>query len=137
MAQTGPHKRRIMMIDDDREDAFLVRRALKTLDAKVSFDHVLDSATFVADLGRSAGEAGSVADVILLDINMPRINGFEVLKTLRATRSFDGAKVIMLTTSESEEDRSEALRLGADGFMSKPSTNEGLARFVKSLLATA
>lgn len=134
MSEADPRPLHVVMIDDDREDAFLVRRAFNKLHSRVSFDHVLDSATFVATLGRSGQPAQARADVILLDINMPRVNGFEVLKTLRATRDFDGAKVIMLTTSESEEDRSEAMRLGADDFMSKPSTTDGLQSFVKRLL---
>lgn len=134
MSEAPPRPLRIIMIDDDREDAFLVRRAFKKLNSSVSFDHILDSATFVATLGDDAQSNKTQADVILLDINMPRVNGFEVLKTLRATRQFDGAKVIMLTTSESDEDRSEAMRLGADDFMSKPSTTDGLKTFVQGLL---
>lgn len=126
---------RVLMVDDDREDAFLMRRALSKLAEPVRFDHVLDSTTFVADISGSAAPTDAPADIVLLDINMPRTNGFEVLRSLRENTSFNRCHVIMLTTSESDEDKEKALSLGANRFMTKPSTTAALQRFAESLLA--
>lgn len=124
----------VLMVDDDREDAFLMRRALSKLTKPVRFDHVLDSTMFVETIARPQGGASGIADIVLLDINMPRINGFDVLKALRANADFDASHVIMLTTSEAEEDKEKALGMGANRFMSKPSTTAALQEFAESLL---
>ena len=58
--------------------------------------------------------------IVLLDINMPRVNGFETLKKIRADAEFKDVPVIMLSASDDESDMFEAFDLGASGYVVKP-----------------
>ena len=73
---------------------------------------------------------------MLLDLNLPRIDGFEVLRRLRATKKFPNIPVLVVTSSDSPSDRNEAARLGASYFR-KPVTYEeflGIGRFLRQFL---
>jgi two-component system, chemotaxis family, chemotaxis protein CheY len=71
------------------------------------------------------------ADCILLDINMPEMNGIEFLKRSSADPALKGIPVIVLTTQDEEALRKEALSLGAKGFLAKPFHKEALLAAVK------
>lgn len=72
--------------------------------------------------GQEALEAIAAAppDVVLLDVMMPRGNGYDVCRTLRATRAYDGVRIIMLTARGQEADQRAGLSLGADAYVTKP-----------------
>jgi len=59
-------------------------------------------------------------DIILLDLNMPKMNGFEFLQALRSESEFRDIKVFVLTTSDEKEDKLEAKKFGVSGFITKP-----------------
>ena len=74
--------------------------------------------------------------VVLLDLNLPRIDGFEVLRRLRATEKFKNVPVLVVTSSDSTAERSEAARLGAIYFR-KPVTYDefiGIGQFLRRFL---
>lgn len=121
----------ILMIDDDPEDAFLMKRALARLDAKAQFNHESDGAAFVRGLSDPNIKLRSIADVFVLDINMPRINGFDILQRMAERSDFADIKVIVFSTSETAEDRSRALHLGASQFFSKPTSSAALTEFAR------
>jgi DNA-binding response OmpR family regulator len=64
--------------------------------------------------------AAAKPDVVLLDVMMPRGNGYEVCRTLRATPGYDGIRIIMLTARGQESDQRAGLSLGADAYVTKP-----------------
>ena len=75
--------------------------------------------------------------ILMLDINLPRIDGFEVLRRIRASDKFKDVPVIVVTSSDSPDDRSEAARLGA-GYFRKPVTYDEFLKigsFLRRLLA--
>ena len=59
-------------------------------------------------------------DLVLLDVMMPRGNGYDVCRALRATRNYDGVRIIMLTARGQEADQRTGLSLGADAYVTKP-----------------
>ena len=59
-------------------------------------------------------------DIILLDLNMPKMNGFEFLQAMRSESEFNDIKVFVLTTSDEKEDKLAARKLGVSGFITKP-----------------
>ncbi len=77
-------------------------------------------------------KSGSV-DCILLDINMPEMNGIEFLKARKTDPSISGIPVFVLTTQDEESLKKEALSLGAKGFIIKPFQKEALLAALKSL----
>jgi len=73
-------------------------------------------------------------DLILLDLNLPKINGHELLATLKADPTLRSIPVIILTTSQAEEDKALSYLLGADRFLVKPKTWDGYQRVIKTIV---
>jgi two-component system chemotaxis response regulator CheY len=72
--------------------------------------------------------------LILLDINMPRMNGFEFLQEVRKTPLYNAIRIIVITTQGSEQDAGMALSLGATGYITKPFEPQGLLRLIEASL---
>jgi two-component system alkaline phosphatase synthesis response regulator PhoP len=73
-------------------------------------------------------------DLVLLDIMMPRINGFEVCRQVRADPALSGTRIVMLSAKGRPAQIAEGLALGADGYITKPFSTRNLVAQVKSLL---
>lgn len=130
---------KILMVDDDRHDIFLTQRAFDQLDWQGQFESVAGGDELYAYLGftkddsaQQTAVSGTLPDVLLLDLNMPRINGFEILNRIRKSERFAHLPVIILSTSESPEDIQKAYRLGANSFITKPSSPDAMTRLAKT-----
>ena len=101
---------------------FLIQRALKTacIDAQI---HVADDGEKAMRFFEKADADGAAPcpDLILLDINMPRYKGGDILRKLRASSRCKDALVLVVTSSNSSRDREEMDALGANGYFRKPS----------------
>jgi two-component system alkaline phosphatase synthesis response regulator PhoP len=73
-------------------------------------------------------------DLVLLDVMMPRMNGFDVCQALRADRDLDGMRIVMLTAKGRDTEVSKGLALGADAYVTKPFSTKDLVQQVRSLL---
>jgi DNA-binding response OmpR family regulator len=88
------------------------------------------------------GEAGLVAvrdhrpDLVVLDVMMPKLDGFAVLESIRSDPELTHTRVLMLTAKGREAEREKGLTLGADAYMPKPFSTRELVDKVKELLAT-
>lgn len=74
-------------------------------------------------------------DVLLLDLMMPKGNGYEVCRTLRANRSYDDVRIVMLTAKGREADQRVGMDLGADAYITKPFAIAEVVSCVKEVLA--
>jgi two-component system response regulator CpxR len=114
---------KLLLIDDDKELAELLAEFLSLEDFDVDMVH--------------DGEAGLTAirstqyDMVLLDVMMPKLNGFEVLKKLRVDNS---TPVLMLTAKGDEIDRVLGLEMGADDYLPKPFSDRELLARIKAVL---
>jgi two-component system response regulator len=120
-------EKRILVADDDAGHVALIKRALRHAHIDCPVDVVgtgLDVIDYLLRVGRHAKrEPANMPDLILLDLNMPEMNGRQVLQTLRATRSQVALKlppVVVLTSSEEDADINDSYRLGAQSFIRKP-----------------
>jgi two-component system, response regulator len=112
---------RVLLVEDDDDHVFLVRRALDGLpDARVLLEVAADGEQALERLTRARFAPGGPPQLVLLDLKMPRMDGLEVLRRIRADEAVAGLPVVVLTSSERQEDREEALRLGATWFVCKP-----------------
>lgn len=113
----------ILLVEDDEVDVMTVKRAFKKGN--------ITSKLYVAGNGLEAltmlrGEAGKPSlipidrRIILLDLNMPKMNGLEFLKVLRADPTIGDIPVVILTTSNEEKDRTQAYHLNVAGYILKP-----------------
>lgn len=119
----------ILMVEDDPGDVFLIREALKSSNLNFTVHHA-DNGEKALDFlhRRSPFDSAERPDLILLDLNLPRVNGIEVLRDVKSVPELNNIPVIVLTTSKSEADANLCRQLGANDFISKaPSFEEFLA----------
>lgn len=93
----------------------------------------------LAQSGRDAFEAleKSKPDLILLDIMLPDLDGYEIFQMIRANPAWDGIKVIFLTAKNRDGDVAKGLNLGVDAYITKPFSNAELLAAVNDLLGLA
>jgi CheY-like chemotaxis protein len=127
----------ILMADDDPDDRELTREAFAESRLANELHFVEDGVGLLDYLHRRGAysEPGSAPrpGVILLDLNMPRKDGREALLEIKADPDLRNIPVVVLTTSKSEEDIARSYGLGANSFISKPVTFEGLLEVVRGL----
>jgi CheY-like chemotaxis protein len=116
-----PSELTLVMVDDNADEIFLTRRQVRRDGIVNNFVSERKPERLIEALGELAA-AGIDKDkvLILLDINMPRANGFEALGALRAHPNYKNVPVIMLSASDDEADMFEAFDLGANGYVVKP-----------------
>lgn len=107
----------ILLIEDDSVDAMMVKRALKDLNVKNLLVHTLNGEEALNHL---RAESNGNPCVILLDLNMPKMNGVEFLKVVKADDVLKSIPVVVLTTSQEEQDVFESFKLSAAGYIIKP-----------------
>jgi CheY-like chemotaxis protein len=123
--------RPIFLVEDDAVDQMLLKRALSSLGIRNRLDIANNGEEALDQLGKSKGEDRPC--LILIDLNMPRMNGFEFLRALRQDESLRMIPVIVLTTSKEQKDVRESYRLGAAGYMAKPVDYLQFVELVKTI----
>jgi CheY-like chemotaxis protein len=127
----------ILMADDDQDDCLLVSQAFEEsrLRNELRFvgngEELMD---YLYERGKykAPGQAPRPG-LILLDLNMPRKDGREALREIKADPALREIPVVVLTTSKDEEDVLKSYNLGANSYVTKPVTFEGLVEVIKSL----
>jgi CheY-like chemotaxis protein len=107
----------ILLVEDDRVDAMTVKRALKDLKVTNLLVHTLNGEEALNHL---RAESNGKPCVILLDLNMPKMNGVEFLKVAKDDDVLKSIPVVVLTTSHEEQDVVESFKLSAAGYIVKP-----------------
>jgi CheY-like chemotaxis protein len=107
----------ILLIEDDSVDAMTVRRALKELRVANRLEHAENGEQALAYLRDPSKERPCL---ILLDLNMPVMNGIEFLQAAKVDSELKRLPVVVLTTSDEQEDKVESFELGVAGYMRKP-----------------
>lgn len=126
----------ILLVEDDEVDVMNVRRAFK--------QNKITNPLYVAGNGLealemlqgSSSEAPKIPNsrrIILLDINMPKMNGIEFLQALRQVPELSHTPVVVLTTSNEDRDRMEAYKLNVAGYILKPVTFSSFAEVMAAL----
>ena len=112
----------ILLVEDSPADEALTLRALKKANIMSKVIVARDGAEALDYLfGAEPGEAGGkLPDLILLDLKLPKLDGHEVLKRIRADARTHLLPVVILTTSVEDEDRLEGYRVGANSYVRKP-----------------
>lgn len=126
----------ILMADDDDDDFVLTQKALKESKLLNTLVRVKDGEELMDYLlgrGDYAGQKLRRPGVILLDLNMPRMDGREALKEIKATPALSNIPIVVFTTSKAEEDVYRSYQLGSNSFITKPVTFENLITVMKAL----
>jgi len=107
----------ILLVEDDNVDAMTVKRAMRDLHASHPVIHSINGEEAMKYLNRADVEKPFL---ILLDLNMPKMNGIEFLKVIKVHQELKTIPIIVLTTSKEKRDVRESFELGAAGYMVKP-----------------
>ena len=134
---SNPRPITILLADDDPDDRMVAQEALEENRLANDLHMVQDGEELLDYLyrrGRYADPASSPRPgLILLDLNMPRMDGREALRVLKGDPDLKQIPVVVLTTSKAEEDIYRTYNLGVNSFISKPVSFEGLVEVTRAL----
>ena len=133
----APKPRNVLIIDDDEDDVFLLMRALRTVSSQLTIPvrvkrlrNGLEAASAVAR-GDLLGES---FDILIVDLNMPVMDGEKFLRVLRRGFKLENVRAVVLTTSEETSIHDAARQAGADAVFTKPNTQTELVTIVRTIL---
>jgi CheY-like chemotaxis protein len=125
------------MADDDEEDRLMMREAFDAckLDNPLHFvENGEECLAYLRQKGRYAAPgAAPRPGIVFLDLKMPGMSGFEVLQAIKSDPKLRAIPVVVMTTSDAQEDVGESYRLGVSGYVTKPVTFDGLVQAVNAV----
>lgn len=116
-------QRTMLLVEDNPQDELLILRALRKANVQTSIDVVRDGQQAVDYLfrtGEFSDRPEGLPAVVLLDINLPKLSGFDVLSRVRAAPNTRLLPVVIFTSSDEDRDRLRSYTTGANGFVCKP-----------------
>jgi len=127
----------VLMAEDDEHDIIATKRAWK-LGQMANPLHIVNNGEECLDYLERRGVYSDPASsprpgILLLDINMPRMDGLETLQRIRANEQLRSLPVVMLTTSKAEEDRMRSYALGANAYIVKPIGFDNFAEAIRTI----
>jgi len=127
----------IHMADDDEDDRLMFQEALEEARLSNEMSFSVDGQDLLDYLRREGKyqdlEGKRLPDLILLDLNMPRVDGHQALKEIKSDPKLRRIPIVILTTSSAEKDILSTYDIGANSFISKPVSFEGLVEVIKSV----
>jgi CheY-like chemotaxis protein len=124
------HPPAVWLVDDDDDDLMLMELAFEQVDKSVRLEIMHDGEDLLERLQHSE----ELPSLIVLDLNMDRLNGMSALKQIRQQFPLSDLKVIVLTTSFNPDDRLRSEVMGANDFFVKPTEFEDLTQLIRNLL---
>ncbi len=125
----------ILMADDDEDDRMLAQDALRESGARATLTFVSDGIELLARLRAAADESNAAAlpDLLLLDLNMPRLDGRAALRQIKRDPVLCKLPVVVLTTSNARVDIDSSYASGANSYITKAVTFQGLVDTMRNL----
>lgn len=123
----------ILLVEDDPDDVELFREALNDNKVSHSIDVIMQGDEVIPHLEQSS----SLPEIILLDLNLPKVHGKEILRVLKSGNTYKDIPVVILTTSSTKSDVDYCLMIGAEKFITKPTNTDGFDQLVTSILEIA
>lgn len=136
MSPVKPNPLVLVIADDDEDDYILTAEAFADADIKNEIRWVKNGEELLAFLHSNLNEKEAIRKrigLILLDLNMPKKNGFESLKEIKAHPNLRKIPTIVLTTSKNDSDISKAYGLGANSYIQKPSKFSEYLKIIEML----
>lgn len=129
--------RPILYIDDEPDDIFFMIRACKRAGIEEPIETITKASEAIAYLSGTGKYSDRIRypmpRLVLLDLNMPEISGFDMLKWIRTTAGMSRLPVLVLTSSSQESDIRRAQSLGANGYLVKPGSMQEFVRMIKAM----
>lgn len=123
----------LVLIEDDADDVDILTDALDMNDIQYEITWLKDGSAAVSFFENSE----MLPDIIVMDFNLPRVHGRELVNFIRSRKRLDPVPILILSTSSNSEDIAYAYRSGADKYLVKPATVEGIKETVSVILEMA
>lgn len=131
---TRPRPFNVLIVDDDEADFYLAKESLEASEWPVEISYAKDGHDALCLLRESClSESKEPPDLILLDLNMPRVSGHELLEAINDDDQIRPTPVLVLSTSSSPEDVQKSYVLNANGHVKKPSELEEYVAVVQAI----
>ena len=124
---------KILLIEDDNDDIELLQNALQD-NGVTNQMHVIKDGGLVAGYLETAQE---IPDIIVMDFNLPKVHGRDILKHIKQIDNFQNIPLIILTTSSSQDDITYSYKEGANKYLIKPTTIQGINHVIESIIELA
>jgi CheY-like chemotaxis protein len=130
----NPEKMKVLVVEDNPNDVTIIKRAMRKSDVKCELSFAYDGEEALQFLYHEGKfEDAPRPDLILLDLNLPKIGGLEVLAKIKQDDKLRRIPVIVLTISEREEDMVRAYDSGAASYMTKPVDSKDFERLIQTV----
>lgn len=123
----------ILLIEDDADDIELLEEALKSNHVSYTLHSIMEGDKVAPYLNTG----NDIPDIIVLDFNLPKLHGREILSLIKAADAFSKVPLVVLTTSSSKEDILFAEKMGADHYITKPTTISDFNKAITTIVQTA
>ncbi len=120
----------ILLVEDDPDDIELMQEALKNVNIAYSMDIISQGDKVIPHLEMCK----SFPNVIILDLNLPKLHGREILTLIKSISRFKHIPVAILTTASSQMEKDNCINCGANLFLTKPSTVEGFNQTIQAIV---
>lgn len=120
MTSTTTKETEIMLIEDKEDDILLAKLALNTLSIKTTLSSQKTGLEALKEIKSRLDKKAKLPNLIILDINLPILNGLDVLKEMNSLDIVNSIPVVIFTSTDSKEDIKECYKLGARKFIKKP-----------------
>lgn len=134
METTNAEPVEILLVEDDQDDIFLTKKAFEKQSVINNLHVVRDGVDAMAFLRQEEEHADAPRpDIVLLDLNLPTMDGDEVLEAIQDDPELRTIPVVVLTSSEAEEDIVRSYELNANAYLTKPVDFEGFVGIIESI----
>jgi CheY-like chemotaxis protein len=126
--------RPILLVDDDADDVYLFCEVLKSIDPQMPF---LSAVNGVEAMSLLQSVPKELPWIIFLDLNMPKMDGRECLRLIKANAILKAIPVVIYTTSRQPADAQQMLQMGAEAYVTKPNVVQDIREMLKKVLTAA
>jgi CheY-like chemotaxis protein len=127
------NKIKILLIEDDGDDIELLREAFDMNNVDCHIDVVMEGDKVIPFLENTH----ALPDIIVMDLNLPKLHGREILAQIRASDTLAAIPLVVLTTSSSQDDMKFSYAMGAKQYITKPNTIDGFNTTVKTIISVS
>jgi len=120
----------VLLIEDNLIEIMKMQRTIPLL----KLDHIVNEAKNVDEALAILENKNNLPDIILLDLNMPKISGIEFLSMLKNNNAYNHIPIVILTTSDNEKDLLECYKIGISGYILKPLKYDDYVQKIKTVL---
>ena len=134
-------KKKILLVEDSKDDILLIQRAFNKTKLAEKFELIIaqdgnQALTYLHDLEISSiSQQGKIPMILLLDLNLPKMNGFEILQRIRSNDKTKLIPVIVFTSSKEDQDITKSYLLGANSYVRKPIDSDKFTAVLQQIVS--